>query len=108
MTLSLQRGFILCCETTQIRRPKIRKGKHNARWTPRQPVHRLLATGYCPIAIPLCLPTRQQAELGAERGPAEPEGFGGAGLEAADGPHDVGQNERVEALDQVTIELGLV
>src|SRR5262245_111449 len=60
------------------------------------------------FAVGFGLAAGEEAEFGAEGGSGEAEGFGGAGLEAADGTHDVGEDEGVEALDEMAIELGLI
>src|SRR5262245_11159145 len=72
------------------------------------PAHRLLATCHRPVSVGFGLAAGEEAEFGAEGGSGEAEGFGGAGLEAADGTHDVGEDEGVEALDEMAIELGLI
>ena len=52
-----------------------------------------------PLLRAVSLLPRDGAELGAEGGAAEAEDFGGAGLEAADFFHYVGEDEGVEPLD---------
>src|SRR5262249_39412255 len=69
---------------------------------------RLLATCRRSVSVGFGLAAGEEAEFGAGGGAREAEGFGGAGLEAADGAHDVGEDEGVETLDEMAIELGLV
>src|SRR5438094_10670471 len=45
-----------------------------------------------------------ESELGPQRRSAEAEGFCSSRLQSADGAHDVGKNEGVEALDEMAIE----